>query len=929
MRTFLAASAALLFWASSPAIAAAAPQGNSPLASALEALAKTDYPRAEKELAAIRGSDEAAAKAALAELYLETGRYTQAEKLAQSLSSNTAQRARAAAVRAEALFGTGKVAEAVKLLESVKADKGAGGHRARLLLGEYLIAQGRRADAEAPLMAIIQDYNDGAITERDGEGLAIVGRAAHLLRSPKDANAAFNESERAAKKNVSTLLYRADLFLDKYDPGHAEEVLREALEVAPKRADAMVAMARVKLDQTLDFDAAETLLRDALAVHPSHVGAHAVRAGIALHDMDLDGAEKAIAAGMAVNPNDLELWSLRAATKFLGDDRAGYEAARREAFARNKEFSRFYAIVGEYAEWEHRYDDIVAMMREAVKVDAEDEKAWAQLGLTLLRSGDETAGLDALKKAWSKDHFNVRVFNTLNLYEKTIPADYESGAAGLFRVRYPKAEKPVLERYVPRMLAEAWGSMKARYGMVPQNPVHVELYANREQFSVRTSGLPNIGIQGVCFGRVVAAMSPRSEPFNWGNVLWHELGHVFAIQLSKNHVPRWFTEGLSEYETIARRPEWQREMDPELYLAIKRGTLPAAVDMNRAFTHASDASDVTVAYYASSQMLVFTVERFGMARIVSALKLWGEGVRTPDVIQRAFGVSAAEYDRAFRAWAMARMTRYDKQFLFDDHPPPLDQAKAAAEGAPGDASARVELALALLHARKIDDAKTELAAALKIDPNHMKGNFLAAKLKAKDTAAAFAHVTAIQKAGGDGFQVQLALAELAQASKDKAAYRRALENAHHFDPSQPAPLKDLLVLAQRDKREADELELLRKLAPLEQHDKRVYRLLLEKLVAAKRWEEARAVGESAIFVDVEHAASHVAYARALSQTGDRSRAIFELESALACEAPPKEHATAHALLAAEHTAAGNAAQARKHQEEAKRLESAAGQGASP
>ena len=69
-------------------------------------------------------------------------------------------------------------------------------------------------------------------------------------------------------------------------------------------------------------------------------------------------------------------------------------------------------------------------------------------------------------------------------------------------------------------------------------------------------------------------MSPRAEPFNWGNVLWHELAHVFAIQLSKNHVPRWFTEGLSEYETIIRRPEWQREDDPALYAALEGKRVP-------------------------------------------------------------------------------------------------------------------------------------------------------------------------------------------------------------------------------------------------------------------------------------------------------------------------------------------------------------------
>ena len=118
-------------------------------------------------------------------------------------------------------------------------------------------------------------------------------------------------------------------------------------------------------------------------------------------------------------------------------------------------------------------------------------------------------------------------------------------------------------------------------------------------------GLPNIGIQGVCFGNTLAAISPKPEHFNWGMVVWHEVGHVFAIQLSKSHVPRWFTEGLSEWETIIRRPEWQREEDTALYLALREKRIPTVELMNRAFTHASDISDMTVAYYASSQIAVF------------------------------------------------------------------------------------------------------------------------------------------------------------------------------------------------------------------------------------------------------------------------------------------------------------------------------------
>ncbi|HBQ12735.1 MAG TPA: hypothetical protein DEF51_16880, partial [Myxococcales bacterium] len=111
--------------------------------------------------------------------------------------------------------------------------------------------------------------------------------------------------------------------------------------------------------------------------------------------------------------------------------------------------------------------------------------------------------------------------------------------------------------------------MRRRYGFTPTTPVHVEMFSDNQHFSVRTSGLPNMGVQGVCFGQVVTALSPRAGPFNWAQITTHELAHVFHIQLSRNRVPRWFTEGLAEYETIIARPEWQREQDHRLWLALQ------------------------------------------------------------------------------------------------------------------------------------------------------------------------------------------------------------------------------------------------------------------------------------------------------------------------------------------------------------------------
>lgn len=888
--------------------AAAYPGARGPLEAGLAAARATDYPAAEKALLAITGADQGEARLALARIRFEQGRDAAAMRDAAAAMADPSQKLAALALTGEILAAQGKVAEAIARLDPEKDGPGTGGRRVRLVLGQLLIDTGRRADAEPILLKFADEYANDAIKQNDAEGLAMVGRAMHLLRHAKDANRAYNESERAERGRVETLLWRADLFIDKYDPGHAQEVLNEVLKSAPHKAAAKVLLARVTLEDAGDFDAAEALLRDALATNPKLAGAYAVRAGMALRDEDIEKADAAIDAGLAVAPGDLELLSLRAAARFVADDKPGFEARKRDVLARNKEFSQFYGIVGESAEWEHRYAEIVAMMKDAVALDPDDAKAWAQLGIMQTRLGDEIEGVKSLQEAWKRDHFNVRVFNTLQLlYGDWVPNQYESAREGLFAMRYPKDKRALLERYVPQMFGEAWGAMKAHYLFTPAAPVAVELYRDREQFSVRTSGLPDVGgIRGICFGHVVAAMSPSTEPVNWGFILWHELAHVFALQISNNRVPRWFTEGLSEYETMIRRPEWRRDFDPQLYRALTHDRLPGAVEMNSAFTHPGGVP-MDVAYYAASQMLAFTAERFGFPAITRALALWGQGKATKDVIPGAFGVAPAEYDRAFHAWAIARLSRYEGQYIFDPEPLDPDKAKALVDKAPNSAPGHVAYAIALLHAHKVDEARGELDRAFKLAPDdkdaHYVASLLAAAEKKEDDAAK--HLLAIKAAGGDGYTVEMGLAEVAQARHDAASQRAALDAAHRFDPTQPDPMRAAYELADGEKRDADALDALRALSRVDPHDGTAWRLLLARLVQGKQWDEAVRAGEGALFVDLESAAIHVDYARALSAKGDHAKAAFELESALLCDQKPDEKTATQALLAAERKASGH------------------------
>lgn len=926
-RSFARSLSCLVLFVGTAALASPALADQASLDEARKALDAAEYEEATTTLAKLeKGPDAAKAALLRSELYFRTGKLAQAQKEAERAFKDKSLRVVAGALRGEILWAQGKQQEALSALREIEGDPLA--RRARLLLGEYLIELGKRTEARVPLMTIIDDYNSDAINATDPEGLSYVGRTAHLLRSQKEGNEAYKEAERAGAKNrVETLLWRAELFLDKYDPGHAGAVIADAEKLAPNDPRVRVMKARLVLEASMDFKAADAEIRRALEVNPNLADAHFVKAGLALRDLDIESADKAADAGLKVNPNDLELLSMKAAIRFLADDTAGFQKIEKRVFEINPSYSRFYAVVTEYAEWEHRYDDIIAFNQKAIQVDAADEKAYAQLGLNLIRAGKEEEGLVALNKAWDKDAFNVRVFNTLNLYEKTIATDYTTVDGQTFRIRYLKEEKPILERYVPRLLDEAWGSMVKRYGFTPKTPVSIELYADDEHFSVRTSGLPNVGIQGVCFGQSLALLSPQAAPFNWGNVLWHELGHVFTIQLSKNHVPRWFTEGLSEYETIVRRPEWQREEDPQLYAALKGDRVPALTGFNRAFTHVDSVEEVTMAYYAASQIVVFMVDRYGFDKVVSMLPRYAKGERTPEVVKGALGVTPEEVDKAYRQWLDKRYARYANQYVPDLHAPALADAEEAAKKAPGDGRKQVELAIALLRAGKDKEGKAALETALKVAPDHPDALYILADLaldaeKGDEKARAAEAQKLLSKlvAGKhDGYAVRMKMANIALATDDHAAAKTALAGAIESDPTQAEPVAGLIRVHRQLKDERGEMAALKQYVLLEQHDRGAWERLLETLVARNYWDEAVKVGEGAVYVDVGNPEIHRLYARALANSGKLVSAVYEYNSAIIAGASPDMAAGIYAELAKGYDALKQPKMAEKAREYQKKM----------
>lgn len=872
---------------------AQAPSSCADLDACRAALRSGHYEVAERGLSSLRrGRGGAEATVALARLQLITGRYAEAAELVRPLSQRGAAQVDAATVLGEAEMARGRLDEAQRAFESVIGEPAA--HRARVMLGRLLVRRGEERAAQMPLMALVQAYNDETIGDRDAEGLAYVAMAADMLDSPHDANDAFQASTRADPTRVETQLEWAQLFLSHYDTGHAEESVRAALQHNEHHPVARALLARIKLEQSLDFVAAAAELERAEAVNPNLPMIHVTRAGVAIRDMDLEAAERHLERALAIDPTDLEALSVRAALRFLQDDTRGYQRAVRAVLDLNPRFSELYTIIAEYADWEHRYPQIVEMAREALRIDPTDALAHATLGINLLRMGEEEEGLAALREAWRRDRFNVRVYNLLNLFEDVLTAEYETVEAGPLILRMHREEIPVMGPTATSVLRAAWDDMRRRYSFTPTTPVHVEMFSNDEHFSVRTSGLPNMGVQGVCFGQVVTALSPRAGPFNWAQITTHELAHVFHIQLSRNRVPRWFTEGLAEYETIIARPEWQREQDHRLWLALESGRVPPLRQLNHAFTHARNAEDVTVAYYGSSMLVKYIAERFGFDRTVRMLREWGAGRSTEEVIQRSLGVDIDTLDADFRRHTRERLAARADDFAVDlGAHTDLEAARQRVAQHPDDAEAHAALGAALLIQGQADEARAALREAFLRERAQPLARFVAARLALarRQPRTALGDLRILIESGRDGYEVRLLQARAALALRNARLAREALEAAARIDAGRPEAWDGLYELAGRLNEPTLRQRALRAYVDIDQHHSARNFELMQALAEQGDWDGVREYGLRAVYVDPLNPEARRLYAEALVRAGDGREALAQADLALAAE--PEQPGPAH------------------------------------
>ncbi len=495
----------------------------------------------------------------------------------------------------------------------------------------------------------------------DGNGAwSAKAEAAWALGEFQLANEYFRLALRSSAEDVATLVRWGDLFAASHQNAEAMNIYRDALILDAENSYANLGAGRV-LASSFE-EAANGHLQAILANRSDDDGATAgallLAARISLENGNIDSAQDSIdAAQNIIERNDwppLEVYALRAAVDLVQG--VAVSEWTQKSLDYNPNYGGIYSIPAHFLVITRRYRDAIDLYQKAVDVEPSLAAAHESLGINLLRDNQISRARQHLETAYEEDPFSPRAVNTLRLLDSLtnfrVIDDPAVTADVPMVLRLHKDEADVIAPYAIALIADSIDEFSVRYDFKLKESVVVEMYPDHEDFAVRTAGMPGLGILGATFGYVVAMDSPSGRPasqFQWGTTLWHEMAHVFTLEATNHLVPRWFSEGVSVYEEWRSGPNAGVKIPLSVLQAMRDDRFLPVAELDEGFIRPSYEEQVIVSYMQAGLICKFIEHSFGAEKLVLMLTAYRDGLLTPEAIEFALSISAAEFDIVFFA----------------------------------------------------------------------------------------------------------------------------------------------------------------------------------------------------------------------------------------------------------------------------------------
>jgi cellulose synthase operon protein C len=467
------------------------------------------------------------------------------------------------------------------------------------------------------------------------------------LEMYEDANKEFRDAVAQSPNNALYRVRWGRLFHERFNDNDAQDLFKEALEKEPKNAQAFLGLALVSAD---GFDSkAVDWTSQALALDPKLVEAHELMANLELEDSDPTKAVQEADEAIKLAPDALDAMAIHAAVEILADrpPDTWLEKIRQV----NPSYGEGYAIVAHHLVINRRYNDGVGYFRKAIEADPKLWSARSELGINLMRMGQEDEPRQQLEMCYNNGYRDAATVNSLRLLDSY--KNFVTFKDDTTILKLHKNEADLLHPYFEEVLKRAIATYEKKYKMTLPGPVQVEVYPDHEDFAVRTLGMPGLGALGVTFGEVIAMDSPSGRKpgdFHWASTMWHEMSHVFILTATNFRVPRWFTEGLAVHEETEASPEWGDRITPDVVAAIRDKKLLPVAELDRGFIRPDYPAQVIVSYYQAGRICDYIQSRWGADKLLDMVHSFAQNKTTPDVIQQDLGMSPEDFDKQFMEW---------------------------------------------------------------------------------------------------------------------------------------------------------------------------------------------------------------------------------------------------------------------------------------
>jgi tetratricopeptide (TPR) repeat protein len=261
------------------------------------------------------------------------------------------------------------------------------------------------------------------------------------------------------------------------------------------------------------------------------------------------------------------------------------------------------------------------------------------------------------------------------------------------------------------------------------------------------------------------------------------MAHVISLQMSNNRVPRWISEGMSDFEERRARPEWGHERMLAFVQAFDAGKLLKLENIGDGLL---DPRMTSIVYAHASLVVEHLVELYGEPAMGRMLRAFGKGLETEAAFKEAFNASLDDVQRTFDSWLERKFAPIRAGLKGPEIPEnaTLEQLKALATANPDSFAVQMTLGRQLYEAGDLPGSIQALERAAKMvpiasgdaNPNAM---IAAVATKQGDTARAIQALEAVVQIDSSDVEAARQLATLLEptgnAARTAAAYARVAE----------------------------------------------------------------------------------------------------------------------------------------------------------